>query len=266
MNNVINLTAMKYNFLFFSLLFAINISFSQVNLGVIAEAGKGSLVYDYHADLRLYSNFYYDLGANWLAGVYAEYYTPSGFNVQLDVVYNQINYLEGFQIRDMRNNEFVFIVDEKNKIKIECISLPIVFGYKYKRFNFGLGAQYSMFFKKTNSYENYYIYKAPISGSSSTPWKYYNYDLGLTSFISYQIFDRISVEARFNRGLRNVPDNRSLYETTYSQQFLFGVKCDIVQLKRETGKSFNYNSKQKQLIGSRVIEKKQMFEEEEEEF
>jgi len=65
--------------------------------------------------------------------------------------------------------------------------------------------------------------------------------------------------------LRNVSDNRSLYETTFSQQFLLGVKCEIVQLKRKTGQSFNGNQKQKQLIGSRVIEKKQMFEEVEEE-
>lgn len=258
---------MKYYILFFSFLFATNITFSQVNLGIIAESGKGSLIYDPVHDTRIVENYYSNPGLNWIAGVYAEYYTPSGFHVQLNVVYNQINYSGGLQIIGMRDNYLVRHIDDRHEVKVECITLPLTFGYKFKNFTFGIGGQYSLFYRKSSFYGRYGTNTPQMEGFSSTPWKYYNYDLGLTSFISYKFFDRISVETRFNRGLRNLFNEYvGSSETIFSQQFLIGVKCDIVQFKRKTGKSINCNRKQKQLIGSRIIEKKQMFEEEEEEF
>jgi hypothetical protein len=185
---------------------------------------------------------------NFAVGVRTGYCITDWFNVELDVLYDQINTFDGFYtIADETGTWNPLPAGETGPLdwwqeeywsRWQFFAAPLTFNFKIKRFSLLVGGQYSFLFRAGGkghylSYEFNYDYLTQYE-SWSTFSTVHRHNFSLLGGVRFHLYKGLSIEGRYIHGLRNLRldwwGNKA-----WTRQLQFGFSYMFLPKKKEKG-------------------------------
>lgn len=206
-----------------TLLLFVGWCFGQLSLGPAAYFGQSNFPSEKEDFARRVTETYESkFGNSFAVGMFAEYQMKDWFSLQIDALYDQLNFSE----EQIAITSFPLPESEwrnTNNRKAQYLSLPLTLQFNYKFLHANIGYQTSFLL---NNYEKRCNTTSGSeecqSGESTTLTKL---NTSLVAGLSFDLYKGLGLEYRFVKGLNNVSNNSSGVNTYQSGtiQYLVGL-------------------------------------------
>ena len=226
---------LKRTFILFGSILISVCTYAQLSIGPSVYYGRSNFPNELNdIDHREGETYETEFGNSYVAGVFAEYQMKEWFSVQLDVLYDQLNFRQEDVITNSNpvdGSQWI----STNERKAEYLSIPLTLQFNYKKMHANVGYQTSFLL---SNYERRCT-SDPYHGESCQEGKSITLtdkNISLLLSLSYQVYKGLEIEARYLKGMTNVSDGQSGWNMFYSStvQYIFGLNYHFDLSKKKT--------------------------------
>ena len=166
------------------------------------------------------------------AGLYYNFHFQNKSIIGFELLFSKIAGKEHSEqlVTDQYGNSTGQLITNDNTLHISYLSIPIYYGFNYKKLNFNIGLQTSYTINgsaenKTNTPDGNGGFLNFDSDTNKLPIK--NYDFGIRAGLFFDLTKRISLEIAYNYGLTN---NYKYSSAKWKiQQFTIGIRYTLLK-------------------------------------